>query len=82
MKRKKIPLDEYTALPPFEWRGQPHDGLLIYDLAEGNGKAPVKGATVVVRAWALTSLSARREIRIRPSCGPGHHQWTTETPTL
>jgi len=50
MKRKKIPLDEYTALPPFEWRGQPHDGLMIYDLAEGNGKAPAKGATVVVRA--------------------------------
>jgi hypothetical protein len=69
--RKKIPLEDYTAQPSFEWKGQPHDGLMIYELAEGNGKALTKGATAVVRPqiaivtrgtqYAPASIGSREE---------------------
>lgn len=48
LKKRKIALDEYSALPPFEWRKAPHDGLKIYDLVEGAGARVEKGASLTV----------------------------------
>ena len=48
---------------PFDFRGEPHEGLKFYDLKKGDGKALEPGATAVLhfdcKFRGLTALSSR-----------------------
>mmetsp|Transcript_7456 Transcript_7456/g.10103 ORF Transcript_7456/g.10103 Transcript_7456/m.10103 type:complete len:361 (+) Transcript_7456:63-1145(+) len=46
--RKKIPLDQYSALPAFQWLGAEHEGIKVVDIEEGRGRDLIKNATLVV----------------------------------
>eukprot|EP00240_Pyramimonas_obovata_P003694 CAMPEP_0118933050 /NCGR_PEP_ID=MMETSP1169-20130426/11105_1 /TAXON_ID=36882 /ORGANISM="Pyramimonas obovata, Strain CCMP722" /LENGTH=356 /DNA_ID=CAMNT_0006875769 /DNA_START=45 /DNA_END=1115 /DNA_ORIENTATION=+ len=63
LKKRKIALDEYSALPSFEWKGAPHDGLKIYELVEGTGAKIEKGSSIVVhydcKYKGLVAVSSR-----------------------
>jgi len=48
LKKRKVPLEDYVSQPDFEFKGEPHEGLKVYDLEVGSGPVLKKGATAVV----------------------------------
>ena len=59
LKKRRVPLSEYTQQPGFQWLGEPHEGLKVYDEVVGKGREAVEGANLTTVSVASTKPPSR-----------------------